>query len=69
MLEDRPEFLRRAKKHLNTACEIGENIRKLRREMPQDRLARLRQLKAVANMQNMRVNYLELAASYLYKDQ
>lgn len=34
MIETRPEFRRRARVHLNTAREIGEDIRKLREEMP-----------------------------------
>jgi hypothetical protein len=66
MLETQPEFRRRARVHLNTACEIGAKIRQLRREMPQDKIGRLRQIKTVTNMQNMRANYLELAADYLY---
>jgi hypothetical protein len=68
MLEDRAEFRRRARLHLNTARENAENIREVQKQKPQGTRARLEHLKKLQYMRISRITALELAASYLYKD-
>lgn len=68
MLEDRVEFRRRARLHLNVARENAETIREAEKEKPLGTRARLEHLKKLQYMRISRITALELAASYLYKD-
>ena len=68
MLENRPEFLRRARHHLNYARELGEDIREARKNVPSEKKARLQHMKKLHYMQISRIQTLELVASYLYQE-
>jgi hypothetical protein len=68
MLEDRHEFRRRARHHLNSAKEVAEDIREVEKTLPREKLARLRQLKQLYYMKISRISALELSADYLYRE-